>query len=258
MVNFANNIAMRFKKTLTFYHQYQVKIILTLALAIILFSYFKPQKMLDIWLTRDQQGQIWFYLDNYSKAANVFIDTQWQAYSFYGAEKFEASATLYSQLESLDNQVAFANALAHDRRYVNAKVVYQRVLEQQPDHQAAAKNLSVVQDIIDQVNLMSESQQPEQGDSPKELGDEPQTGDGAEKPNMVTTEVEQLSAEQLLLNPALNEMWLKQVQKNPALFLAVKFQMQLQQAATTPSNSKQQKNTKSSSPLTKTEGGKND
>lgn len=231
MVRYQQALLYQLDRVKQFKHHHHAKIVTVITLSIIMFSFLQPQKMLDVWLTRDQQGQIWFSLNNYSKAANVFTNTRWQAYSFYGAQEFETSATLYSQLDSIKDQMAYANALAHDRRYVKAKMVYKQVLFKQPKHLAASKNLAVVQDIIDQVNLMSQSQQPEQGDSPKELGDEPQTGDGAEKPEMVISEIEQLSAEQLLLNPALNEMWLKQVQKNPALFLAVKFQMQLQQKA---------------------------
>ena len=38
----------------------------------------------------------------------------------------------------------------------------------------------------------------------------------------------QLSAEDILQDPATSEMWLRGVQQNPADFLAVKFDMQLQ------------------------------
>ena len=191
------------------------------------FAYIKPQEFADLWLTRDQQGQVLFNLGHYQQASNTFKSTQWQAYSSYGGEQYKKSATLYGQFNNIDSQIAKANALAHGREYVSARKLYQQILIIDPENVAANTNIAVVQTIIDSVNRMSESQAPEDGESIKELGDEPQSGDGAEQNEAPTKQkIEQLSAEQLLLDPSLNEMWLRQVQKNPALFLSQKFYMQ--------------------------------
>ncbi|MEY8213828.1 MAG: tetratricopeptide repeat protein [Colwellia sp.] len=195
-------------------------------LSVTVFIYLKPQKFIDLWLTRDQQGQILFNFAHYEKASAIFNDTRWQAYSLYGAEKFEQSATLYNQYSLPDDILSRANALAHDRRYVKARDLYQSILDNDGNNKGALNNIKIVQEIIDEVNLMSESQKTEDGDSVKELGDEPKTGDGAEKKEARKQKVDQLSAEQLLLDPKLNEMWLRQVQKDPARFLAQKFYMQ--------------------------------
>ncbi|WNC74149.1 hypothetical protein RGQ13_09205 [Thalassotalea psychrophila] len=192
------------------------------------FVYVKPQQFANIWLTKDQQGQILFKLEKYDLAAKVFTNTRWQAFSLYGAEQFEQASLLYSQYDHVGDRLAKGNALAHARRYVKARAVYQAILNDYPENSAALQNLAIVQAIIDEVNRMSESQKAEEGDSPKELGDEPQTGEGADKKEAQTQEIEQLSAEQLLLDANLNDMWLRQVQKNPAQFLGQKFHMQLQ------------------------------
>ena len=42
-------------------------------------------------------------------------------------------------------------------------------------------------------------------------------------------ELEQLSADQLLQDPGLTEMWLRQIQRDPSEFLATKFYLQLEQ-----------------------------
>ena len=42
---------------------------------------------------------------------------------------------------------------------------------------------------------------------------------------------QQLSADQLLQDPALTDMWMRQVQRDPTQFLKVKFYMQLEQQA---------------------------
>jgi len=198
-----------------------------IVIASCLFAYVKPQQFADFWLTRDQQGQILFNLGHYQRASNTFKSTQWQAYSSYGAEQYKNAVTLYGQFTDIDSQIAKANALAHGREYINARNLYQQILAISPQNLAASTNIKIVQAIIDEVNLLSASQQAEDGEAIKELGDEPQTGDGAEREVAAKEqEIEQLSAEQLLLDPSLNEMWLRQVQKNPAYFLSQKFYMQ--------------------------------
>ncbi|PKI17554.1 hypothetical protein [Colwellia sp. 12G3] len=215
-------------------HQYLNKrylkkkwLICTFIIASCLFAYIKPQQFADLWLTRDQQGQVLFNLGHYQEASNTFKSTQWQGYSSYGAEKYKNAVTLYGQFNDIDSQIAKANAFAHGREYINARNLYQQILTIAPQNLAAQTNIKIVQAIIDEVNRLSASQKAEDGESIKELGDEPQTGDGAEREEVpIEQEIEQLSAEQLLLDPDLNEMWLRQVQKNPANFLSQKFYMQ--------------------------------
>jgi len=207
--------------------RYKMVFIVTLVVTSCLFAYIKPQQFTDLWLTRDQQGQILFNLGEYQQASNTFQNTQWQAYSSYGAEQYKNSVTLYGQFNDIESQIAQANALAHGREYVNARNLYQKIITMAPQNRAAQTNIKIVQAIIDEVNRLSASQKAEEGESMKELGDDPQTGDGAERKEAPKEqELVQLTAEQLLLDPKLNEMWLRQVQKNPAYFLSQKFYMQ--------------------------------
>jgi Ca-activated chloride channel family protein len=201
----------------------------TFVIASCLFAYLKPQQFSDLWLTRDQQGQVLFNLGHYQQASNTFKSTQWQAYSSYGAEQYKNAVTLYGQFTDIESQIAKANAFAHGREYINARNLYQQILTIDPQNLPAHTNIKIVQAIIDEVNRLSASQKAEDGEAIKELGDEPQTGDGAEREEAPKEpEIEQLTAEQLLLDANLNEMWLRQVQKNPANFLSQKFYMQQQ------------------------------
>ena len=189
--------------------------------------FLKPQAFIDLWLTNDQQARILFHLGKLETAASKFTNAHWQAYSFYGSEKYDQAATIFSQFDDPESTLAQANALAHANHYVKARDLYQTILKLYPNHAWAKKNLSIIQDIIDQINLMSESQRQESGDSSKELGDEAQRADGADKQEPRQQKIEQLTADQLLLDPKLNEMWLRQVQKDPARFLSQKFYLQL-------------------------------
>ncbi len=227
MVNFISKHWLNFTKISNVIKHHKNRVITALIVTACLFAYIKPQPFADLWLTRDQQGQLLFNFGHYQQASNTFKSTQWQAYSSYGAEQYKNSATLYSQFNDVDSQIAKANALAHGREYINARNLYQQILMTEPQNLAAQTNIKIVQAIIDEVNRLSASQKAEDGESMKELGDEPQTGDGAEREEAPKQqEIEQLTAEQLLLDPSLNEMWLRQVQKNPANFLSQKFYMQ--------------------------------
>jgi Ca-activated chloride channel family protein len=206
--------------------KYKRIIWLSLIIALAAFIILKPNSFISLWLTKDQQGQLLFNYGNYEQASKTFNNVHWKAFSAYGNEDYETTATFYSQFDNKESLLAQANALAHGRNYLKARDLYQSIIDEYPNFSAAKQNRDLVQTIIDEVNLLSEAQQPEQGESIKELGDEPQTGDGADKKESRPQEIEQLTSEQLLLDQNLNDMWLRQVQKSPDSFLSQKFYFQ--------------------------------
>ncbi len=206
-------------------------LLLIVLFSVIVWAAVKPQAFLDLWLTHDQQGQLLFLKGDYAKAARRFESTEWQAFSFYGAEEYDNAAAVYSQLDDANSRLAQANARAHGQSYVHARSLYDALLADIPNNVPAQTNRDIVQKLIDEINAMSESQDSE--GASKELGDEPKRADGAEKQLMKEQIIEQYSAEQLLLDPALNEMWLRQVQKDPSNFLAAKFAYEFNQPAET-------------------------
>jgi Ca-activated chloride channel family protein len=183
---------------------------------------------MDLWLTPNQQGRYYLQKGNYGIAAARFENIAWRGIAYYRGQNFKAAAEMFSRIETVDGYFNLANAWAHSRNYVFAVRTYDQVLELEPDHTAALKNRDKIQQIIDEINLLSASQQAEAGDSAKELGEgDPLTADGAERQDFNQLVVEQLSADEILLDEKLNDLWMRQVQKNPARFLSVKFQMQL-------------------------------
>ena len=186
----------------------------------------------DLWMTPDQQGRYYLSKGDYQTAAQRFSDISWRGVAYYRDENFAAAVEMFSRIETADGYFNLGNALAHGRNYVKAVQAYDKVLALNPEHAPALKNKAFIQSIVDQINQMTESQQAEDGvDRSKELGeDDPQTAEGVEKKEFGVEEVQQLTAEQVLLDEEMNEIWMRQVQKDPARFLRVKFQMQLQQA----------------------------
>lgn len=186
----------------------------------------------DLWMTPNQQGRYYLSKGDFKTAAQRFSDISWRGVAYYRDENFAAAVEMFSRVETADGYFNLGNALAHGRNYVKAVQAYEKTLKLEPAHAGALKNMAFIQSIIDEINQMSASQQSEGGtDTSKELGeDDPQTADvGAEVIEFGGQEQQQLTAEQILLDEEMNETWMRQVQKDPARFLQVKFQMQLQQ-----------------------------
>ena len=186
-------------------------------------------RFMSLWLTPDQQGRFYMEKGDYKTATRRFEDIAWRGVAYYRAENFKAAAEMFSRIDTAEGFFNLANAQAHGRSYVLAVKTYDKVLKIDPGHAGALKNRNMIQKIIDDINMMSASQKAEDSDSSRELGeDEPQTADGAERQDFIEREVEQLTAEQILLDEQVNDLWMQQVQKDPSRFLGVKFHMQLQ------------------------------
>ena len=184
----------------------------------------------DLWLTGDQQGRLLMHTGAYKQAGNRFDDPMWKGLAYYYAEKFMQSAEYFSRNDSDNALFNEANARAQARDYLRAVVRYDRLLARTPAFPGAASNRAQVQQIIDETNRLSESQQGEAGVSGEELepaGDDAVPAQGISEVQLKEIELEQLTAEQILQDPATSEMWLRSVQHDPANFLAMKFNMQL-------------------------------
>jgi Ca-activated chloride channel family protein len=184
----------------------------------------------DLWLTGDQQGRVLMQLGEYRKAGTRFVDPLWKGLAYYYAEDFMQAAEYFSRSDSNNALFNEANARAQARDYVRSVARYDRLLARTPDFPGAASNRAQVQEIIDETNRLSESQQDEAGVSGEELdpeGDDAVPAQGADEIVLKEIELVQLTAEQILQDPATSEMWLRSVQHDPATFLAIKFNMQL-------------------------------
>lgn len=190
----------------------------------------QPQwRFADLWMTADQQGQYYFNRGNYAQAAVRFDAPMWKASAYYFAEKFDLARRYFMRVDNPVARFGAACALAQSREYIAARNLFKQIVKENPDYLQAAHNLVIVQKIIDDINHMSESQTDNENEASKELGDQPQTSDGADK--MVRKEQlikESYNAEQLLQDDALNQAWMKRVQGDPERFLMTKFSQQLQ------------------------------
>lgn len=195
----------------------------------------------DLWLTPDQQGQIYFDRQDYLLAANAYNDPMKKGIAFYYAKEFQSAHTLFMQIDNDEARFNAANALLGMREYVAARSMYRMLVESNPDNQAAVHNLKIVEAVIKQINEFSQSQADSMegaSEQSEELPDDkPQTAEGAEEEvaqEMVKKET--LSAEQILQDEETANKWLKRVEADPKQFLKVKFLMQLRDSGSaTPS-----------------------
>ena len=186
----------------------------------------------DLWLTGDQQGRLLMRWEKYAEAATRFEDPMWKALAHYYDEEFMLAAQYFSRTDNDDALFNEANARAQARDYVRSAVRYDRLLARSPDYPGAQENRQRVQELIEETNRLSESQQAEPGTSSEDLdpnGDDAVPAQGAEDIQLNPQERPQLTAEEILQDPATSEMWLRSVQHDPATFLSIKFNMQLQQ-----------------------------
>lgn len=189
----------------------------------------------DLWLTGDQQARLLMQIGKYPDAAQRFTDPMWKAMAYYYQEDFMLAAEYFSRSDSDAALFNEANARAHARDYVRAIDRYDRLLARNPGYPGAADNRARVQSIVDEINRLSESQQQEAGASgeDKALGsDDAIPAEGADDISWQQADIKQLTAEEILQDPATREMWLRGVQQDPASFLAIKFGMQLQRRET--------------------------
>jgi Ca-activated chloride channel family protein len=192
------------------------------------------QKFVELWLTPDQQGRLLMARGKYPEAAARFAHPAWKATAFYFAEEFMLAAEYYSRSDTEDALFNEANARAHARDYIRALSRYDRLLARNASYPGAAENRQRVQELVDEIERLSASQQQESGVSGEEKtldSDDAIPAMGADELSWEKAELKQFTAEEILQDTATQDMWLRSVQQDPSNFLAIKFSMQLNQAA---------------------------
>jgi Ca-activated chloride channel family protein len=187
-----------------------------------------PAAFLNLWLTPDQQGRLWFQLGDYERASRTFEDPRWKGFSLYAGEDFETAAQYFSQYQDAESLLARANALAHSGGYYAALEAYEELAKRYPDHSGPATNIPIMEAMIQATADMAEMRQKDSDDSGKKPGEGSESSDSSGKQG--AGELEQYSADQLLQDPSLTEMWLRQIQRDPSEFLTTKFYLQLEQS----------------------------
>lgn len=128
-----------------------------------------------LFLNQNQRGQQAFEKGDYDGASTLFNDINWQAASAYKAGDYERAADLYQQADGLDSIYNRGNALAKMGELEKAIDAYNKVLTLDPDHQEAASNKKILEDLLKQ---QQEQQQEQPSDEQNQQnGDQQQSQD---------------------------------------------------------------------------------
>lgn len=179
--------------------------------------------------SQEQRAQLDFNEGNYLEAGKRFSDPLRSGLSFYLAEDFTTAAKKFQSIESDEALFNLANSFAHGYNFLYSLATYNVLLERSPEYPGALKNRAIVQGVVDEMKALGESQQPEGGTSQEEMDHPMNMEFDKEQIEFGEQEApEQLTADQLLNDPELADLWMKQVQSDPAEFLSNKFHLQLQ------------------------------
>ncbi len=203
----------------------------------------------DLWLTPDQQGQRLFNKLEYLEAAKHFSDPLRKGTAYYYASEFKLAHNAFLEMQNDPSEEVrdfglynAASALARQREYLAARNLLQSLANKESLNQELRSdvehNLKVISALVDEINQMSESQAGTEPDSSTELGDNPQTAEGADEQTTADKMIkEKLSADDILGNQEMADKWLKRVESDPKDFLRAKFQIQLRSPVSTDASS---------------------
>ncbi|MEZ9184223.1 VWA domain-containing protein, partial [Vibrio splendidus] len=97
------------------------------------------------WKTDDQVGYQLYQDEHFQQAAEQFEQQEWKGIAQYKTGDFEAAEQTLQSLSGEDARYNLANAQAKQGKYDQAIKEYKRILESNPEHAYAKKNLEIVE-----------------------------------------------------------------------------------------------------------------
>jgi Ca-activated chloride channel family protein len=125
----------------------------------------------SLWQNSDQQALQLYQQGQHQQAAELFNDQAWQATAKYHAGDYSAAAEGWQRQEGEDAEYNHANALAQQGRYPEALAAYDRLLEQNPEHQDARFNRQAIEDWLKQQQQQQQQQQQDGQSQQQQPGD---------------------------------------------------------------------------------------
>jgi Ca-activated chloride channel family protein len=179
-------------------------------------------RLIDLWLSSDQQGRYYFEQGDYETAAERFENTQWKAISYYAKGDFTTAAQLFSLGNSVTAKFNQANALAHQGLYRQAADLYYQILALHPSSQTVTNNLQLMEALLKEPAISSDS---ESGKYRNQDADAT-VYDLSSEHSKSATEVE--LTEVGLNQSQIHALWMRRFNTSPAQFLRAKFHFQLE------------------------------
>lgn len=128
-------------------------------------------------LNDDQEAKRAYDQRAFDRAASQFTAPAWQGAAHYRAGNFDAALEAYNQLDTNDALYNQGNALARLGRLDEAIERYDRLLERAPDHEDAAANKALLEQLKKQQQNNQEQQQGGNGQDQQQSSDSQQGQD---------------------------------------------------------------------------------
>lgn len=181
-------------------------------------------RFIDLWLTKDQQGQRAMDRGDFAEAALRFEDPMRKGTAYYLEQDFSSALAEFAAVDTAEGWFNRGNSLAHLERYEEAVEAYEKALELQPDFPRAEANLAYMQPFLP-LNFEGG----EMGTVGRDAAaDEVVFDADQDRLNEEGIETVMEGEQQMVSDAQLAEMWLRQVDTSPTSFLRYKFAYQAQ------------------------------
>ena len=146
---------------------------------------------LDWWFSPDQAGQREFQRKDYAKAANAFQHPGWRGAAYYRQGDYQAAAKALNEGSDAESRYNLGNALARQGQFKEALAAYDAALKENPQHDDARFNKSLIEDLLrkqeqesekepseknQQSDKQQDNQQGQQGEGEADKGAKPTDG----------------------------------------------------------------------------------
>jgi Ca-activated chloride channel family protein len=173
---------------------------------------------MDLWLTHDQQGRYYYQHGEFQKAAEKFEDPLWRGLALARTSDYEDALNTFALDDSAEGWYNQGNALAQMHKYPEAVRAYEQAVAKRHPWPEAEENRALVETLIPKAKPKDKEQEQEENpDLPPDQVKFDEKGKGGKKTQIKMSK----------LDPAkLAEIWMRNIQTNPADFLRERFAVQ--------------------------------
>lgn len=138
----------------------------------------------DLWLNKNQQAMRALENEQHEQAVELFESDEWKAAANYRKGDYEATEEILNEREDARSLYNKANALARQGRYEEAIKAYDKVLENQPEHEDATYNRDLIKKELEKQQQQQNQQQSDsdqQSDEQQDQNSEQQQSDSGQQ-----------------------------------------------------------------------------
>ena len=186
---------------------------------------------MDLWLTRDQQGQRLFDAGQYQAAGERFADPMRKGLASYAAENWDKAIKSFAEVDTPEGDFNRGNAHAQKGELITAVRMYDKALERRPLYREARANRDLFKRYLESLTESNDAEEVANGpvapsdEAAVKLSDEQKSGGAASQSpfDKIDKSADEMDAP---LSKEMDATWMRRVTTRPADFLRAKFAAQ--------------------------------